>query len=494
MDENKFIDYYQVLGLNPEWEIDKIRKELLKKFAEAKGKVIGAVGEKYKAISNLLKLITEARKILTDPDAKAKYDQELAQWKLTATQEERAAAAAIPTIEEIWRLIDEGRYKEAVVAGKKLVDFTPNDDQAWEVYGYANYRLPDIATAIDAAEQAIRCNSKRADLYADAAQYYSDDHQWKKAVSLLNQAISLEPNNSGYKLTLSNVYIENKMWGDAEGVIQGVLSQEPANETARQFMAIVIASQAEERFPEIDHLLEENKKREARKILKLVQKEFEKAQKLAENDPDLRDLLNSESILVRRVLGINFYRRALGLIIDLVLISPATLLMSIDNGNNAIAIFFGALIWLAIWGYSWIWLAYKNRGQDLTKRLLGIQIVTDDNEIPSLGKLIARAMFKPIAIALGGLFPGLVFVFSMLSLVSENDSSAAGLIGVMIGFIIGLSIMFFRLAFDLFFVTSKEYLPNVFGFLLFCHEHFTKTTVIHSTKDDCMNFSEYHWC
>ena len=47
--------------------------------------------------------------------------------------------------------------------------------------------------------------------------------------------------------------------------------------------------------------------------------------------------------------------------------------------------------------------------------------------------------------------------------------------------------------FDLFFVTSKELMPNLFGFFLFMHERITKTTVINATQDDSMNFGEYHW-
>ncbi|NEP60991.1 MAG: tetratricopeptide repeat protein [Symploca sp. SIO2G7] len=487
----ELVDYYQVLGLQPEWDTERLRKELRDAFAGTKARVNAATGKKKDDIDQRLKWITQARKILLDPDERPKYDQELAEWKRTATPEQKAAAAAIPTLQELWQLIDEGRYLDAIEAGKRLAEHTPDDDQAWEVYGYANYLWHDYQTAIYAGEQAIRCNPQKAELYADVSQYLAAAQQWNEAVLQLNRAIQLEPDNPGYKLTLANIYIKHEIWSDGEAVLKGVLNQDPSNQTARSLMAIVISSQAEARFPEINALLEANKKREARKILKEVQQQFEEANKLAENNPDLKDLLNSESILVRRVLGVNFYRRILGVVVDSVLVLPAILLMSIDNGNNPIALTFGLLIMIGILGYSWVWLAFKNRGQDLTKRLLSMQVVDDNDSLPSLGQLIGRAIVKPVAIGLGGLFPFLVVMLSMFGAFAEVD--AAGTIGWIIGLTIGVFVLFFKLGFDLFFVTSKDLMPNLFGFLLFMHERITKTTVINATQDDSMNFGEYHW-
>jgi uncharacterized RDD family membrane protein YckC len=349
-----------------------------------------------------------------------------------------------------------------------------------------------LSTAIYAAEQSIRCNPSNAEYYADAGQYLAAAERWNEACTQLNRAIQIDPNNVGYKLTLSNIYIAHESWSDAEAVLQGVLSQEPSNQTARSFLAIVLGSQAEARFPEIDALLEANNKREARKVLKEVQQQFEKARKLAEADSELKDLLNSESILVRRVLGVNFYRRILGVFIDEILMVPGFALTAIGQGNNPLVSILGMILVLGSLGYSWVWLAYKNNGQDLTKRLLGMQIVSDSDSPPSLGQLIGRALVKPMAIGMGMSFPALVMSFSMLGAMS-GESDFSGAVGLVIGLTIGLIIMSFKIGFDLFFVTSKDLLPNFFGYVLFMHEHLTKTTVVASTQDDFLNVGEYHW-
>ena len=83
-------------------------------------------------------------------------------------------------------------------------------------------------------------------------------------------------------------------------------------------------------------------------------------------------------------------------------------------------------------------------------------------------------------------------MFSAMMSFAEHDS-AAGAVGVMIGLFFGMFIMFFKVGFDLFFITSKDLMPNFFGAVLFVHENMTKSTVINSTKDDQMNFGEYHW-
>ncbi len=103
-----FIDYYHVFGLKPDWEIDRLRQELVEIYGETLARVNAATGKKLEDINQRLEWITEARKILIDPDAKAKYDQDLAEWKRTATPEQKAAATSIPTIQELWQLIDEG--------------------------------------------------------------------------------------------------------------------------------------------------------------------------------------------------------------------------------------------------------------------------------------------------------------------------------------------------------------------------------------------------
>ena len=157
-----------------------------------------------------------------------------------------------------------------------------------------NYLWKDYRMAVEAIDRAISCNPKRAELYADASQYLAADEQWDKAVLQLERAIQLKPEESGYKLALANIYMDHEVWEDAEGIINGVLSQEPSDQTARQFMAIIIQGKAEARFPEIDALLQNNKKREARKILKEVHQQFEEAQKLAKDDPDFLELLDSE--------------------------------------------------------------------------------------------------------------------------------------------------------------------------------------------------------
>jgi tetratricopeptide (TPR) repeat protein len=487
-----FVDYYQLLSLEPEWDTDRLRKALMDAFRGNQSRINAATGKKREEIEQRQTLIPQAKKILLDPDAKTKYDQELADWKRTASPVEVAAAADIPTLQELWKLIDEGRYLDAVEGGKKLVKHTPNDYLAWEVYGRANYYRKDYRTAISAAEEAIRCNPQKAELYADAGEYLASDEQWDKAVLQLNRAIQLEPNNSGYKLNLANIYISHEVWPDAEALLNGVLSQEPANSTANFFMAIVINNRAAERISEVDELANSGKKGQARKILKEIQRDFDLAQKLAANNPEQLELLSSNSLLVRRWLGVNFYYRLFGFTLDAVLASPGFLLMAIDGGTNQLATIAGGIVALAIWGYSWVWLAHKNSGQDLIKRLLGMQIISDDNTLPSLGQLITRAIIKPFNFFLAYLVLGLMIAVSMFGMLWEDRGGLGGAFAF-IGLIIGMSFGLMKLCWDLFFVTSKELMPTFFGSALFAHEKIARTTVVASSKKDVMNFGEYHW-
>lgn len=482
-----FTDYYQLLSLEPEWDTERLRKALLDAFRGNQGRINAVTGSKREEIEQRQALIPKAKKILLDPDVKAKYDQELAQWKRTATPFE--VVATIPTLAELWKLIDAGRYLDAVEGGKKLVEHTRNDYLAWEVYARANYYRKDYRTAINAAEKAIGCSPQKAELYADASEYLAADQQWDQAVIQLNRAIQLEPNNSNYKLELASIYIGHEVWADAEAVLNGILSQDSANSTARYFMAIVINDRAAERLSEVDDLVNSGKKGQARKILKEIKLEFEKAQKLAGNNLDLLELLSSNSTRVRRWLGINFYYRLFGFALDGVLASPGFFLMTIDGGTNQLAMIAGAIFVLGIWGYSWIWLAYKNSGQDLTKRLLGMQIVSDNDLSINLNQLIIRATIKPINCFFAYMIMGTVILFSTMGELGKFGEVADNFLGLMIW----APIVFFRLFWELFFVTNKDLMPTFFGSALFMHEKVAGTTVVEATKDDVMNFGAYHW-
>ncbi|MEG3956282.1 RDD family protein [Microcoleus sp. herbarium2] len=484
-----FLDYYQLLSLEPKWDTDRLGKAINNAFRGSQNRINAATGKKREELEQRLTLISQAKKILLNLDSKAKYDLELADWKRTASPVDLAAAAAIPTLLELWQFIDDGRYRDAVEGGKKLVQHTPNDYLAWEVYARANYYHKDYMTAVSAAEQAIRCNPQKAELYADAGEYLAANKQWDKAVLQLNRAIQLEPNKSGYKLALANIYIDHEVWGDAEALLKGVLSQEPSNSTAKYFMAVVIHDRAAERISEVVELANSGKQGQARKILKEIKQNFDDAQKLVSDNIEFSEFIGDNSIQVRRWLGVNFYYRLFGFALDGVLASPGFALMAIDGGTNQLATIGGAIVVLAIWGYSWVWLAYKNGGQDLIKRLLGMQIISDDQRLPSLGQLITRAMIKPFNFFLAYLVFGLIIVFSMFGHLGQMGSGVSAAIGMTIGMMfIGL-----RIFWDLFFVTSKEVMPTFFGSALFMHEKIAQTTVVASNKNDVMNFDKYHW-
>lgn len=456
-----FIDYYRVLGLQSDWDTERIRKALREAFAGTKARVNAATGKKREEIDARLKLITQATKILTDTDARSRYDRDLAEWNRTATSEQKAAAATVPTLEELWKSIGEGQYLAAIQGGKLLIESSPENHRAWEVYGYANYLWQDFQTAIHAASRAISCNPQKAEYYADASRYLAAAGQWDEAHTQLNRAIQLEPNNSGYRLALADIYMKHEMWTDAQSILESVLTTEPSNNAVRPLLAIVYGSHAQAMLPEIEHLFNAGRVGEARKHLKSVKKLFEEAQKLAGNDPDLKDLLNSESIVVRRALGANIFQRGAGALIDNFLVYPGSAIVSVGGDTFAT---FGLLVVLATLIYAWIWLPYRNNGQDLAKRLVGLQIVNrNEASTPEIAKLIIRAVMKPFGYALGVLAIFCRLIISIAGIFKLNFADASEL------FEFGRS-----------------------GFVGI-HEMLTGTVVICSTKDDFVNLGEYHW-
>jgi tetratricopeptide (TPR) repeat protein len=487
--DTDMIDYYYVLKLERQWDLEKLRSGLKKALAEAQSRINAAKGENKERIERRIVWIRSARKIFTDLESKAKYDRELAEYERTATPEQKASAAGILTISELWALIDTGRYLDAAEAGKRLVNHEPKNDRAWEVYGYASYQWKDINTAIYAAEQAIQCNPRNAEYYSDAGGYLAAADRWDDAIVQLNKAIQLEPTNISYKLTLSNIHVQHESWDDAEAILKGVLSQEPSNQIAQSFMAIVIHDRAIGKIPQVDELAHQGKKKEARKLLKEIKDEFEKAQKLVENDPDMRELLTSNSIGVRRALGVNSYQRIFGFLLDSLFTLPGILLLCT---GKTIAVVGGCIYLVVVLGYSWVYLAAKNNGQDLTKRISGMQIINDDsNSYPGVEKLIFRAILKPITLA--AIFMAIVLAIIAAYIPTMFESDGFKVAGMIIGLIIFFTFGIFRMLWELLFITDKDLAPGLLGFVLFLHDKLTKTTVACSARDSIMNFSSYKW-
>jgi eukaryotic-like serine/threonine-protein kinase len=71
------INYYQILDLQPEWDVDKLRKTLRRALSESQSRINAAKGDKKKQLEYHIKLIQNATKTLLDPEKKERYDQEL---------------------------------------------------------------------------------------------------------------------------------------------------------------------------------------------------------------------------------------------------------------------------------------------------------------------------------------------------------------------------------------------------------------------------------
>jgi hypothetical protein len=254
-------------------------------------------------------------------------------------------------------------------------------------------------------------------------------------------------------------------------------------------MAIVIHDRAIGKLSQVDELAHQGKKKEALKLLKEIKSEFEKAQGLVENDPDMRALLTSNSIMVRRALGVNSYQRIFGFLLDSLFTLPGLLLIC---SNNTIAIVGGCIYLVVVLGYSWVYLAAKNNGQDLTKRISGMQIVNDDsNSYPTIQRLIFRAILKPITLVV--IFMAIILVILAAYIPTMFEGDGFEIVGMIVGLVIFFTFGIFRLLWDLLFITDKDLAPGIMGFVLFLHDKLTKTTVACSTRDSTMNFSAYKW-
>lgn len=159
----------------------------------------------------------------------------------------------------------------------------------------------------------------------------------------------------------------------------------------------------------------------------------------------------------------NARKRFFAVIIDMLLGMPAIALGThgYDSGQP-ILVFVSIIIGIVIYVYSWVWLAYRNDGQDIAKKLLNLRIANNRSSVKlSLGQLFLRAIFRPIGFcfAFGSAFLGWFFT----------------LLWRKIDWYRSCILKFFGL------------------FIKPWHDYLAGTTVIESTSESRFNFKSYHW-
>lgn len=204
------IDYYQLLNISPDATEAEIKKAIRQQRAKYRRRVDSSPNIDTRSMAEKkVEQIGEAEKILTDPEKRNAYNQQL-----ESEPEDTSADQPTRSGNKDWLSVSHEYYRngdtrKAYSAAKEATDVQSNDVDAWAFRSLLASELGNYDDADFAIDQAFRINPQNAGLHAVAASIASDEKRHDTAIAEYREAFRLDPTdyssaiNIGFELALS---------------------------------------------------------------------------------------------------------------------------------------------------------------------------------------------------------------------------------------------------------------------------------------------------
>ncbi len=118
---------------------------------------------------------------------------------------------------------------------KQLSEQT-NDPVHYSHLGLALYNQNDFEAARDAYQKAVELDDSRAQRFVSLAQVYRALQQHNLAIIALKKALEKEEGNLDFQFLLTEILMESGDLQGANGIIKGILENDPKNEEALKML------------------------------------------------------------------------------------------------------------------------------------------------------------------------------------------------------------------------------------------------------------------
>jgi tetratricopeptide (TPR) repeat protein len=175
--------------------------------------------------------------------------QELGQYDkaISTFEEARKLAPGDPTVAGY--LIDAHlaakRYGAAADAAKAALSQNPNDLRLTRLQARALRLNGKADQGIALLEEAVKNHSGEPLAYISLAEIYSDSDRGAQAVRVLQDAQAKFPNVNAIAFELGTVFDKQKKFAEAESAFKQVLTRDPQNATALNYLGYMLAERGE---------------------------------------------------------------------------------------------------------------------------------------------------------------------------------------------------------------------------------------------------------
>ena len=214
---SKFVNYYQILEIEPLASSGEIRQAIKKRRSvwSTRSSTGGATGDKARRI---VEQISEAEKILLDAGKRAEYDKELA--RQNAPDNDSSSTEG----KTDWQIraeeyLERGDLEMARSAIKKAVRLQPDSGMTWITAGYVYLRLDDVRAATEAAREAILLDDRNPHAYILRGNALFQAGQIREAVEQYEEAKarSYDPKTAQGRLAICSMcLVEEEVFNAVE--------------------------------------------------------------------------------------------------------------------------------------------------------------------------------------------------------------------------------------------------------------------------------------
>ena len=146
------------------------------------------------------------------------------------------------------------KYNAAVDAAKAALTQNPGDLRLTRLQAQALRHTGKIDQGIALLEGAVKAHADDPVAYISLAQLYSDADRAPQAVKVLQDAQAKFPQDDSIAFELGTIYDKQKKFAEAEAAFQAVLSRDPENATALNYLGYMLAERGERLDESVNYL------------------------------------------------------------------------------------------------------------------------------------------------------------------------------------------------------------------------------------------------
>lgn len=244
-----FVNYYEILGLEPTADTDTIEKKIKEEQRTWRKRQSLPDLSKRQEAELRMQHLADARDVLSDPGRRTAYDQKLATHQTSAPPPSSATGGRnwVVLAEEY---LAQNDYHSAAYAAREATQMEGDLALAWNLRARANAGLGKLNDAAYEARQAAELETTNAQYQFDLGSIFEQLQRWSDALASYEAAARLEPDVFLYRLSIAGVHLQNDAPEQAMRILEQLHKAHPDEQMVSYYLANAMGDVAE-RVPRV---------------------------------------------------------------------------------------------------------------------------------------------------------------------------------------------------------------------------------------------------